>query len=135
MYSEVTHDILVEVAPVYVPERSNRDLKYYFFAYTIRIENLGTHTVQLLRRHWIIRDGQTHEEHVVGDGVVGEQPVLAPGESFTYTSACPLRTPTGNMRGLYEMIDESRHRFKVAIPVFFLRGHERDVERDLSSSF
>ena len=133
MYAEVTHDILVEVAPVYVPERSNRDLKYYFFAYTIRIENLGPHTVQLLRRHWVIRDGQNHEEHVMGDGVVGEQPVLTPGESFTYTSACPLRTPTGNMRGTYEMIDELRHRIKVAIPVFFLRGHERDLE--LTSSF
>lgn len=133
MYSQVSNSILVEVAPVYVPERSNRELKYYFFAYTIRIENLGRHTCQLLRRHWVIRDGNGHEEHVVGDGVVGEQPVLAPGESFTYTSACPLRTPTGNMRGIYEMVDEEKHRFKVTIPVFFLRGHERDL--DMTSSF
>jgi ApaG protein len=133
LYAEVSHDILIEVAPVYVPERSNRDLKYYFFAYTIRIENVGSRTCQILRRHWVIRDGNGHEEHVVGDGVVGEQPFISPGEIFTYTSACPLRTPTGNMRGIYEMIDDERTRFKVAIPLFFLRGHERDV--DMTASF
>jgi ApaG protein len=132
MYAQATNNILVEVSPVYVPERSNRDLKYFFFAYTIRIENIGTRICQILRRHWVIRDGHGHEEHVVGDGVVGEQPLLAPGESFTYTSACPLRTPTGSMRGTYEMLDDERHPFKVAIPLFFLRGHERDLDRTAS---
>lgn len=131
MYAQATNKILVEVSPVFVPERSNRDLKYYFFAYTVRIENHGTETCQLMRRHWIIRDGHGHQDHVVGDGVVGEQPVLAPGKSFTYTSACPLRTPSGSMRGFFEMADSSGNLFKVAIPLFFLRGHERDVEKTI----
>ncbi|MCA2960384.1 MAG: Co2+/Mg2+ efflux protein ApaG [Silvanigrellales bacterium] len=129
MYAQATNKILVEVSPVFIPERSNRDLKYYFFAYTVRIENLGNRTCQLLRRHWVIRDGHGHQDHVLGDGVVGEQPLLAPGESFTYTSACPLRTPSGSMRGTFEMIDEAKQTFKVAIPLFFLRGHERDAEQ------
>jgi ApaG protein len=133
MYSQVTHGIKVNVSPLYVPERSNRDLRYFFFAYTVFLENMGAESCQLLRRHWVIRDGSGHEEHVFGEGVVGEQPHLAPGETFTYTSACPLRTPTGSMRGVYEMVRESGQKIKVPVPVFFLRGHESDLE--MLSSF
>ena len=121
MYSQITHDILVEVTPKFVLERSNFELRYYFFAYAVRIENLSSHWCRLMRRRWIIRDGSGEEEHVVGDGVVGETPVLLPGEVYSYTSACPLRTPTGSMRGGYEFVSENGEKFFVKVPLFFLR--------------
>lgn len=126
MYVAVTNNISVEVTPVFVPERSDCTHGLYFFAYTIRIANMGEQACQLLSRHWIIRDGRGREEHVVGEGVVGEQPVIAAGGVFEYTSACPLRTPTGNMRGTYTMSIGSGEAFKVRIPMFFLRNAAED---------
>jgi ApaG protein len=117
----VTQGIRVEVASAYVAERSSPELDEYFFAYTVRISNLGATTVQLLTRHWIITDGEGQVQEVRGPGVVGEQPVLGPGESFQYTSACPLGTPHGSMCGSYEMLREDGVRFDAAIAPFDLR--------------
>ena len=128
MYSAQTHGILVEVEPVFLPERSDVARRFYFFAYTVRITNNSNKPCQLLNRHWMIRDGRGHEEDVRGEGVVGEQPHLAPGTHYEYTSACPLRTPTGNMRGSYEMVDAEGAHFSVAIPLFFLNGGNLDSE-------
>ena len=125
MYREVSREIQVEVEPSYVPERSNPGESYYFFAYRIRITNLGTRVTQLVSRHWIITDGQGRVHEVKGPGVVGEQPVLEPGESFEYTSFCPLPTPTGNMRGTFQMMDhsgaQSGEEYSIRVPLFFLR--------------
>lgn len=120
-YTGISNDISIEVIPEYIPERSNPSVSYYFYAYTVKIVNNGKKTCQLLNRHWIIRDGNGREEHIQGEGVVGVRPVLTPGKNFQYTSFCPLRTPTGNMRGFYEMVDLEHNKFKVTIPVFFLR--------------
>jgi ApaG protein len=105
---------------MYVPERSSPPQAHYFFAYHVRIANEGDETVQLVSRHWIITDGDGHEEQVKGPGVVGEQPVLAPGESFEYTSFCPLRTPIGAMRGTYQMVTPSGEQFDATIAPFSL---------------
>lgn len=121
IYTEVTEDIKVEVIPTFVPSRSNISASYYFFAYTVLITNHSALPCQLLRRHWIIRDGRGNEEHIRGEGVVGEQPVIHPGETYKYTSACPLSTPTGNMRGSFHMKQVNGHDFSIVIPVFFLR--------------
>ena len=121
MYRETTRDIEVSVNPFYVPDQSDPESRYFLFGYTVTIANRGQEDVQLLARHWIVTDGKNHVEEVRGDGVIGKQPTLAPGESFEYTSACPLRTPTGNMRGSYQMTDVAGRRFAVRIPLFFLR--------------
>ena len=92
------------------------------FQYTVRITNLGTDTVQLLNRHWTITDAADHVEEVRGPGVVGAQPVLAPGESFKYSSWCPLKTPTGMMRGTYQMAASNGERFDIEIAPFALRA-------------
>jgi ApaG protein len=119
-YSEKTNDIEITVTPAFVPEQSNPALEQFLFAYHVRIRNDGSERVQLLSRHWVITDGHQRIQEVEGDGVVGKQPVLGPGESFSYTSACPLTTPTGNMRGTYLMVS-GRGQFRVKIPLFFLR--------------
>jgi ApaG protein len=116
----VTNNVRVEVESEYAPERSQPLQNEWFFLYTIRITNEGSQTVQLLSRHWIITDATGHVEEVRGEGVVGEQPVLAPGESFQYTSGCPLTTSTGVMRGTYQMVDENDGRFDVEIAPFAL---------------
>jgi ApaG protein len=121
MYREITDGILVEVVPEYVPEQSRPAQSHYFFAYHVRIRNDGTAPARLLRRHWIITDGAGKTHEVEGEGVIGEQPRLAPGESFEYSSFCPLPTPTGNMRGTYLMADDQDRQFRVRIPLFFLR--------------
>lgn len=121
MYSETTQSVEISVRPFYVPEQSDPLDHYYLFAYTVTIRNHGPDTVQLLARHWIITDGTSHIEEVRGDGVVGKQPVLEPGETFEYTSACPLKTPTGNMRGSYQMTGPDGRTFSARIPLFFLR--------------
>ena len=121
MYVEVTDDIEIKVEPAFVEEQSRPELSYYFFAYHVKIRNLGARTVQLLSRHWIITDGSGVTEEVKGPGVIGEQPKLAPGNEFEYTSFCPLTTPTGNMRGTYQMEDNLGNRFEARIPLFFLR--------------
>jgi ApaG protein len=116
----LTEGVLVEVESVYVPERSMPDEGEYFFAYTVRISNTGERPVQLINRHWVITDARGAVEEVRGPGVVGKQPVLAPGQSFQYTSACPLRTTWGRMRGEYEMIREDGTRFEARIAEFEL---------------
>lgn len=121
MYVETTNDIEVKVHPFYVPEESDPSSGRYLFGYQVTITNTGTSWTKLMTRHWIITDGHAHVEEVKGDGVVGLQPELGPGERFEYTSACPLPTPTGNMRGSYQMVDSKGHRLSVRIPLFFLR--------------
>src|SRR6476661_9690422 len=102
----VTRGIKVHVESEYAPERSQPAQNQWFFLYTITISNEGSETAQLVTRHWIITDGTGHVEEVRGPGVVGQQPTLAPGESFEYTSGCPLPTSSGQMEGTYEMVSE-----------------------------
>jgi ApaG protein len=116
----LTGGIRVLVRSQYVPERSRPELGEFFFAYTILIENRSRERVQLISRHWIITDAEGRQEEVRGPGVVGEQPVLDPGESFQYTSACPLRTPFGSMRGTYQMVRADGSRFEAEIASFRL---------------
>lgn len=116
-----TNGVQVEVQARFSPEHSAPHLSQWFFLYTIRITNLGDETVQLLTRHWLITDATGRSEEVHGPGVVGEQPVLQPGEAFEYTSGCPLRTPFGWMRGRYEMKSASGQRFDAEIAAFELR--------------
>jgi ApaG protein len=120
MYSAVSNNIKVTVRPKYLAERSEPDEDRYFWSYTIEIANDGDRTVQLTHRHWQITDANGHREEVRGPGVVGEQPKLKPGDAFSYTSGCPLRTPSGVMVGTYRMVDESGRAFDVAIPAFSL---------------
>lgn len=115
-----TRGILVEVESSFVPERSEPMRRMWFFAYRIRIANQGSQVVQLVSRHWIITDAHGEVEEVSGPGVVGEQPVLAPGEAFEYTSFCPLPTPFGSMRGSYQMVIRDGEAFDVEIAPFEL---------------
>ena len=117
----VTNNVRVEVEAQYAPERSQPMRNEWFFHYTIRITNEGDETVQLLSRHWLITDANGELQEVRGPGVVGEQPVLAPGESFQYTSGCQLRTSTGVMRGTYQMVTEDGDHFDVEIAPFQLQ--------------
>jgi ApaG protein len=116
----VTRGVRVFVESEYAPERSDPARNEWFFLYTVRITNEGGETVQLLTRHWIITDGAGHVEEVRGPGVVGKQPVLKPGESFEYTSGCPLTTPFGVMEGTYQMIAQSGERFDAKVAPFTL---------------
>jgi ApaG protein len=115
-----TRGVRVQVQSVYVPERSAPERKHYFFAYRVRISNEGRETVQLVTREWIITDADGNVERVHGPGVVGEQPVLEPGESFEYTSFCPLPTPIGSMQGSYQMVAAGGDRFDAVIAAFSL---------------
>ena len=112
--------IRVQVRSEYLPEPSNPSEKRYVFAYHIRISNEGRRSAKLLTRHWIITDAETHVQEVRGDGVIGEQPLLAPGEFFEYTSGTVLETAVGSMHGSYGMIDEAGDRFETPIPAFTL---------------
>ena len=114
----LTNGIQIEVESSYVPEHS--DPNSFFFKYRVRIQNSGEKPVQLLSRHWIITDGNGKVEEVRGPGVVGEQPHLAPGQSFEYTSGCPLGTPYGTMRGSYQCVAADGATFDVTIPEFVL---------------
>jgi ApaG protein len=116
----ITNHVRVEVESQYAPEHSQPFQSQWFFYYTVRITNEGVKTVQLLSRHWVITDASGHIEEVRGPGVVGEQPVLTTGESFQYTSGCPLKTATGIMRGTYQMVTEDGDRFDVEIAPFAL---------------
>ena len=120
MSDTTTRGVRVAVQTAYVPERSSPSDSQYFFAYRIRISNLGEETVQLISRHWVISDGSGQVEHVRGPGVVGEQPVLEPGEAFEYTSFCPLRTPIGSMHGTYRMVTAGGSAFDAEIAPFSL---------------
>ncbi len=121
MYYETTQGIEVEVKPEYLPNESIPEASQFLFAYHITIANKGETEVQLLSRHWIITDGTGAVHEVKGPGVVGEQPKLKPGEKHSYSSFCPLPTPTGNMRGSFQMVNHLGAKFDVAIPLFFLR--------------
>lgn len=118
MYHAITAGIRVTVLPVYIDERSAPDEGRWFWAYRVSIANEGRRTVQLLTRYWRIVDAHGRTEEVRGDGVVGEQPVIRPGDSYEYTSGCPLAAPSGFMAGTYTMVDESGDRFDVEIPGF-----------------
>jgi len=120
MYRAVTRQIEVTVEPNFVPEQSSADRSRYFWSYTIVITNSGEETVQLKTRHWIITDGAGRSQEVRGEGVVGEQPVLEPGERFEYTSGVPLQTPSGFMTGSYQMVTEDGEPFEIDIPAFSL---------------
>jgi len=115
-----TRGVVVRVSVSYLPEQSEPHRGRWFWAYHIRIENEGPVAVQLLTRHWIITDGRGLRHTVEGEGVVGEQPMIAPGASFDYVSGCPLSTPTGAMQGSYHMIAEDGSAFDVSIPRFAL---------------
>lgn len=115
-----TRGIRVQVRSSFVPERSDPDQNRWFFAYDVTISNDGEVPAQLLSRHWIITDADGRIQEVRGAGVVGEQPVLEPGESFHYTSACPLETPYGTMHGNYEMVTSGGQRFHAEIAPFLL---------------
>jgi len=115
-----TRGVRVAVVAEFSPTRSRLDEKQWFFLYTITITNNGSETVQLLSRHWIITDAAGHVEEVKGPGVVGEQPVLEPSESFTYTSGCPLATSFGMMEGTYQMVTKSGESFDAKVAPFTL---------------
>ena len=120
MYRAVTHQIEVTVEPNFLPDRSSAENARYFWSYTIVITNSGDETVQLKTRHWIITDASGRQQEVRGEGVVGEQPVLAPGERFEYTSGVPLSTASGIMAGRYQMVTESGEHFDIEVPTFSL---------------
>lgn len=116
----LTNGIRVQVRARYSPEHSAPNRSHWFFLYTIRISNEGDAKAQLLNRHWIIVDGTGHTEEVRGEGVVGQQPELEPGQSFEYTSGCPLGTPFGSMSGTYEMRRADGVSFEAEIALFEL---------------
>jgi ApaG protein len=119
----VTHGVRVEVLSQYSPENSRPHQGQWVFQYTVRITNQGSETVQLMSRHWIITDATDHLNEVKGPGVVGQQPVLAPGEAFKYSSWCPLETPVGTMRGTYQMQRAATgEQFDIEIAPFALRA-------------
>jgi ApaG protein len=120
MYSETTESILVTVKPFFLDDQSSPHENRFVWAYQVRIENKGPIAVQLRRRHWRITDSFGRTQEVRGDGVVGEQPVLKPGESFEYTSGTPLPTPSGIMVGTYFMEAEGGKELAIAIPAFSL---------------
>jgi ApaG protein len=115
-----TGTVTVRVSVSYLPEQSEPARGRWFWAYHIRLENDGDGAVQLLTRHWVITDGNGARHTVEGEGVVGEQPLIAPGASYDYVSGCPLATPSGAMQGSYRMIAEDGQLFDVAIPRFAL---------------
>jgi ApaG protein len=118
----ITRNIRVEVLSRYSPENSQPTQGKWVFQYTIRITNQGSETVQLISRHWIITDATEQVSEVKGEGVVGHQPVLAPGESFKYSSWCPLETPFGSMHGSYQMVTADGGEFEAEIAPFALRA-------------
>jgi len=119
-YSAVTRKIEVRVAPEFLADRSSPENGYFFWAYTITLHNKGEETVQLKTRHWRITDAHGRLQEVRGPGVVGEEPVLRPGENFEYTSGVPLPTPSGFMVGNYGMVTAAGESFDIDIPAFSL---------------
>jgi len=114
------YDISVNVNPQYLPEQSEPNEEQFMFAYTVRITNNGEQAVQVISRHWVITDAEQKVQEVRGLGVVGQQPLLAPGETFEYTSGCPLSTPFGTMRGTYHCVGDNGVPFEVPIDEFVL---------------
>lgn len=119
-FEETTEGIVVQVTPVYLPEQSEPDDGRHVWAYQVRLINSGADTVQLVTRRWRITDGNGQVHEVIGDGVVGDQPVLKPGETYEYSSGTPLGTPSGFMTGIFQMIDTSGRRFAIRVPAFSL---------------
>jgi len=126
MYRSTTRAIQVTAEPTYVEAESGDGR--WFWSYSIEIVNLGKEVVQLRSRHWRITDGNGHTEEVKGAGVVGKQPVIKPGEKFSYTSGCPLPTPSGIMVGSYGMETDGGERFDVAVPAFSLDSPYQPVK-------
>ena len=118
--SEQDYNVQVSAEAVFVPERSDPDAERFFFAYTITIRNQGSVAARLLTRHWIITDGTGSEQEVHGDGVVGEQPHMEPGQGFQYTSAAVIETPVGSMHGSYQMVADDGVEFEAPIAPFRL---------------
>ncbi|PKO73610.1 MAG: Co2+/Mg2+ efflux protein ApaG [Betaproteobacteria bacterium HGW-Betaproteobacteria-17] len=114
------YQISVNVDTAYLAEQSDPSADRYVFAYTVTISNIGTVSAQLISRHWIITDAENVTQEVKGLGVIGEQPLLRPGESFEYTSGTAMATPVGTMRGTYQMVAEDGNKFDAEIPVFTL---------------
>jgi ApaG protein len=119
-YECETRGVAVRVTPEFLDDQSDPDRQLFMWAYTIEIENRGDETVQLVSRYWLVTDGTGKVETVRGPGVVGEQPVLEPGQRYSYTSGSPLKTPSGFMRGSFEMSLASGSRFDAVIPAFSL---------------
>jgi len=126
-YTAITRGIAVRVEPAYLEAQSSPGTSQFFWAYRVTITNQGLETVQLLNRHWMITNARGELNEVKGPGVVGEQPVLQPGESFAYTSGAPLNTPWGMMGGSYQMETESGERFDVEIPTFSLDSPNQGI--------
>jgi ApaG protein len=120
MSEAITNQVRVEVESLYAPEHSEPSQGHWYFRYNVKITNEGDDIVQLISRHWLITDDSGHTEEVRGAGVIGEQPVLAPGETFGYSSGCRLRTPSGVMRGSYHMVTGGGDHFDVEIAPFAL---------------
>jgi ApaG protein len=121
-YAEETRGFIVRVSVNFMPEQSEIEKGRWFWAYHIRIENESEMAAQLLSRRWLIRDARGAQHLVEGEGVVGDQPVIRPGQSYDYVSGCPLTTPSGDMQGHYQMIGEDGSRFDIAVPRFHLRA-------------
>jgi ApaG protein len=120
MSDTITDGIRVQAQARFAPERSQPAARLYYFVYNITISQVGQETAQLRSRHWIITDGNGHVEEVRGPGVVGETPILGPGQSFSYTSQCVLRTEFGTMRGTYQMVRPDGSSFDATIAPFVL---------------
>ncbi|THF61173.1 Co2+/Mg2+ efflux protein ApaG [Pseudothauera rhizosphaerae] len=120
MSNSEKYRIQVEAVAEYVAEQSDPDDDRYVFAYRITVTNTGTVSAQLISRHWVITDGTGKQQEVRGLGVIGEQPVLAPGEKFDYTSGSSIATAVGTMHGSYQMVAEDGHKFEAEIPPFML---------------
>mgnify|MGYP005850994255 CR=1 FL=1 len=120
VFSQETNEITVKVVPTFLAEHSELGRKEFVWTYNIVIENKSPRRIKLMRRHWSLTDAQGHTEEVMGAGVVGQQPVLEPGQKYTYASHAVLRTSTGFMRGDYDMVDENGSHLKVNIPAFSL---------------
>ena len=127
MYSETTRAITVTVQPIYLEDQSAPEQSQFVWAYHVRIENKGEIAVQLRNRYWRITDALGRVQEVRGAGVVGEQPLLKPGQSFEYTSGTPLPTPSGIMTGSYEMESSSGEKFNVTIPAFSLDSPHQQI--------
>jgi ApaG protein len=123
IYTEITHDIRVIVKPVFIEQESDLISKRFVFTYHVTIENMGLEPVQLMRRQWYITDSNGESHEVNGDGVIGKQPIINPGEAHNYNSFCVLKSFEGSMEGYYEMQKDDGSSLKVTIPRFLLKSH------------
>lgn len=127
MFTKTTHSIKITATPQFLDQHSEPDEDHFVWAYTIQLENYGDETVKLMNRHWKITDAHGLTQDVRGEGVIGEQPVLAPGEAFRYTSGTALSTSSGIMLGEYEMVTPSGERFEVEVPAFSLDSPYQNI--------